>query len=189
MTCPDEDTYARLLQGMLPSDELARLEAHLDGCPACAELLAELGKAYANPTSAAPGPSVSLAPSAPAPAPDTSSLTRIELFAAVVHLALSVKLAWLLMVGLGQSLLASPTPVITAGLIAYALLSGPIGAAGALVSAWGLRRELSWGRRAAIAHAVLSLPSLVLTPLGIYVLVRHRSLEGTATKQRFSAVD
>jgi anti-sigma factor RsiW len=47
MSCPDDDTYARFIQGLLPEAARREVEAHLDGCPLCGELLAELGRAYA----------------------------------------------------------------------------------------------------------------------------------------------
>jgi len=179
MTCPDEDTYARLLQGLLPDSELAALERHLDECPACAELLAELGKAYSGPTAArhlsAGPPPASTPPSQPMRVPPErpTALTRIEWFAAVIHGLVTIKLGWLWVAG---SATLVPASAETALVFGYALLCGPAGALLALLSAWSLQQGLSWGRRAAVVHAVLALPSVLLTPLGLYVLVRHRNL-------------
>ncbi len=42
MSCLDDPTFARLIDGALSDDERAAAEVHLDGCRACAELLREL---------------------------------------------------------------------------------------------------------------------------------------------------
>src|SRR5687767_14118338 len=44
--CPDEDTYARFLQGILPRECIADIERHIDACARCAELGAQFGKLY-----------------------------------------------------------------------------------------------------------------------------------------------
>jgi eukaryotic-like serine/threonine-protein kinase len=44
--CVDDQTAARLVQGALPAEEQASLERHIDGCPACSTLLAELARVY-----------------------------------------------------------------------------------------------------------------------------------------------
>ena len=44
--CPDEDTYARFLQGILPPAQIADIERHIDTCARCAELGAQFGKLY-----------------------------------------------------------------------------------------------------------------------------------------------
>jgi hypothetical protein len=44
--CPDENMLARFVQGEATEDERARVEAHVDRCAACAELLAQLAYAY-----------------------------------------------------------------------------------------------------------------------------------------------
>src|SRR5262245_7711971 len=44
--CPDEDTYARFLQGILPPERIAEIERHIDACARCAELGAQFGKLY-----------------------------------------------------------------------------------------------------------------------------------------------
>ena len=43
-TCPDENEIAALIQGLLPEDSLQSLEEHIDRCPSCAAVLAELGE-------------------------------------------------------------------------------------------------------------------------------------------------
>ena len=43
--CPSDETFTRLVEGLLPEDELRALEAHCDGCLTCARTLAELARA------------------------------------------------------------------------------------------------------------------------------------------------
>ena len=43
--CPSDETFTRLVEGLLPGDELRALEAHCDGCLTCARTLAELARA------------------------------------------------------------------------------------------------------------------------------------------------
>src|SRR5580765_2921109 len=42
--CPSDETFTRLVEGLLPDDEVRALEAHCDGCLTCARLLAELAR-------------------------------------------------------------------------------------------------------------------------------------------------
>jgi serine/threonine protein kinase len=42
--CPEDATFARLVEGRLPAGELRALEAHCDGCSACSRTLAELAR-------------------------------------------------------------------------------------------------------------------------------------------------
>ncbi len=51
--CPSENAFAQLLDGSLPAEARALLEAHVEGCSACDGALSELGRLLA---SAAPGP-------------------------------------------------------------------------------------------------------------------------------------
>jgi serine/threonine protein kinase len=39
--CPDENTLAAMIQGFLEPEQLQELEAHLDGCPACLQVVAD----------------------------------------------------------------------------------------------------------------------------------------------------
>src|SRR5215510_11318795 len=47
MSCPDEDTFARFVEGLLLPADSAALERHLDTCPRCADLAAEFGRSFA----------------------------------------------------------------------------------------------------------------------------------------------
>ena len=42
--CPSDETFTRLVEGLLPEAELRALEAHCDGCLTCARLMAELAR-------------------------------------------------------------------------------------------------------------------------------------------------
>ena len=43
--CPSDETFTRLVEGLLAEDDLRALEAHCDGCLTCARTLAELARA------------------------------------------------------------------------------------------------------------------------------------------------
>ena len=43
--CPSDETFTRLVEGLLAEDEMRALEAHCDGCLTCARTLAELARA------------------------------------------------------------------------------------------------------------------------------------------------
>src|SRR5689334_6472034 len=45
--CPSDETFTRLVEGLLPEDEVRALEGHCDGCLSCAHLLAELARSIA----------------------------------------------------------------------------------------------------------------------------------------------
>jgi hypothetical protein len=45
--CPPDDSFTRLVEGRLDDHEVRALEAHADGCPTCARVLAELARAVA----------------------------------------------------------------------------------------------------------------------------------------------
>ena len=45
--CPSDETFTRLVEGLLPESEVRALEAHCDGCLSCAHLLAELARSIA----------------------------------------------------------------------------------------------------------------------------------------------
>ena len=44
--CPPDETLAALVDGKLPADEAAKLEAHIDSCDACHELLGSYARRY-----------------------------------------------------------------------------------------------------------------------------------------------
>lgn len=48
--CPSENTFAQFLEGSLPAEARALLEAHVEGCSACDGALSELGRLLASAT-------------------------------------------------------------------------------------------------------------------------------------------
>ena len=44
--CPPDETLAALIEGKLDAEEVARLDAHVDGCEACQELLAAYARGW-----------------------------------------------------------------------------------------------------------------------------------------------
>jgi serine/threonine-protein kinase len=60
--CPNENTFAQLLEGSLPADERARLETHVEACAACDGALFELGRLLAAEAGGAAAPGERSAP-------------------------------------------------------------------------------------------------------------------------------
>jgi len=161
MPCPDEDTFARFVEGVLQPDAAAELERHVDGCAACADLAAAFGRSYADPVADAAKTEVDdhLAPLALA-------------FATVLHIA------WAILIrGAAGVLSQYVPPSLATGYLSYATIWAPAGGVVALVAALFLLRRLRAGRFLAFWYALLSLPSIVLTPLALLMLDaqwRHR---------------
>ena len=153
MACPDEDTFARFVEGVLPPREAAAIEQHVDGCAHCADLAAAFGRLYA--------PSSTAAPDAGA-----DRLVRAALVcSAVLHAG------WAVVVAHAPAALAALAPAgLATAYRGYDTTWGPVGAGVAIVAALALGRRWRWGRPAAVAHAVIALPSIVLTPLAAFVL-------------------
>jgi anti-sigma factor RsiW len=175
MECPDENVYARLHDGLLAERERLVLEEHIDDCPVCAELLAQIGKVYARHE---PAPSAdAIATPEPSP-PAPRALTWIELSLALMHATMTWKLAASMRahVEIARSLpLLERHPSIASVAAFYLLAWAPAGWVITLASAWGIARDRPWGARLARFHAWSSLPSVLLTPLSFYVLaVLHR---------------
>ena len=172
--CPDEDTYARFLQGILPSERIADIERHIDDCPRCAELGAQFGKLYA----AAPSQKdVDQAQEEGAPesarggARPLRFLFRVELLMLSFHALAAIAV----LPGALRAAGAGAGSTLTVAAAAYAVAWVPIGGAIAAVAAGGLWRGRPWGRAIARAHAIVSLPSVVLTPLAALVLRETRA--------------
>ena len=158
--CPDEDTYARFLQGILPPEQIADIERHIDACLRCAELGAQFGKLYG---AAAPDADEPTAAGQPA-----GALLLAELATAAIHAVAAIAV-----LPAALRLIATPTPasaLAVAAAAAYASVWVPLGGVLAAMAAWALWRRRSWGVALARAHAIASLPSIVLTPLAAFVL-------------------
>jgi anti-sigma factor RsiW len=152
MACPDEDSFARFVEGLLGPADAAAIERHVDGCARCADLTAEFGRLYAKEP---PGPRA-----APGPSP-TAALT----LSIAIHVAATV-LLWRAPGALAQILPSAPA----AAALRYASFWAPGGALVAATAAIGLAGGWGWGRLVAGVYAAISLPSIVLTPLALYIL-------------------
>ncbi|MCP3143900.1 tetratricopeptide repeat protein [Pyxidicoccus xibeiensis] len=65
MACLDESTFMELLLGTLPHTRAAKVDAHLDACPACRRMVAEALRAQ-SPDEGPPGEATALTPPRPA---------------------------------------------------------------------------------------------------------------------------
>ena len=151
--CPDEDTFARFVQGILRPDAMADIERHVDGCARCSDLAAEFGRLYAEP--------------------EPESPPQIERRFAPLALALAalIHVAWALLLSrAGAALQDLVPPSLAAAYLRYGSVWAPVGSGVALAAAFGLAGRQRWGRPLAIVYTVVSLPSVVLTPLALFVL-------------------
>ena len=157
--CPDEDTYARFLQGILPAEHIADIERHIDTCARCAELGAQFGKLYG-----------AVGPEADEPAPTAGrpagTLLLAELAMVAIHAVAAITVLPAAL-RLGATRAASALTVAAA---AYAAVWVPLGGVLAALAALALWRGRPWGGALARAHAIASFPSIVLTPLAAFVL-------------------
>jgi len=156
--CPDEDTFARFVQGILPPEAMADIERHVDGCARCSDLAAEFGRLYAE--------------TAPDAASTDGPRTRAHLFAPLaLAFAALIHVAFMLLLPRASAAVRGFLPVpLAAAYLRYASFWAPVGCGVALAAAFGLASGQRWGRGLALVHAVLSLPSIVLTPLALFVL-------------------
>jgi hypothetical protein len=153
MACPDEDTFARFVEGLLPASEVAAIESHVDGCARCADLAEAFGRLYAR---------------RPAESPEAAggpSLGPALVLSALLHAA------WAIVVAHVPRTLAALAPAgVAAAYRTYASIWGPVGAGLALLAALALRLGWRGWRGVAVAHALLALPSIVLTPLAAFII-------------------
>jgi anti-sigma factor RsiW len=161
MSCPDEDTFARFVEGLLGPEAAAAIERHVDGCARCADLAAEFGRSYATNVGQPIASERGLAPLA-------------------LALAAVAQLAWaLLLRRAGAPLHDLLPPALAAAYLRYAAFWAPVGTGVALGAALGLLGRWRWARWLAVGYALLSLPSVVMTPIGLFVLhAGRRAREG-----------
>jgi anti-sigma factor RsiW len=157
MPCPDEDTFARFVEGLLPPEAASQIETHVDGCYRCADLAAAFGRSFAE---GGPDPA----------APSDNRMAPLALaVAAVLHVA------WAVVVRGAAGALERIVPLPVAGAyLGYAAIWAPAGGVIALTAAFCLVRRAGPGRLLALGYALLSLPSIVLTPLALLVLDAQR---------------
>jgi hypothetical protein len=131
---------------------MADIERHVDGCARCSDLAAEFGRLYAETVQEPPPIERRFAPLALA-------------LAALIHVG------WTLLLSSVAAVVRDVLPAWLAGAyLKYATFWAPVGCGVALGAAFGLVGGQRWGRLLAIVHGVLSLPSIVLTPLALFVL-------------------
>jgi hypothetical protein len=184
-----------MLDGLVSSNQRRQLEEHIDGCADCRAVLAELGRVYA-PSQL--GERLSLArtvrpasrataPSDIRPAASLRQLVALELAMLAVHVlwaALALPCIWrgvFLPVDpvewAGRSVQAAPglaSIIGTLTILSYTVIWAPLGAVWTATAAYGLWRRRQWARRAVKVHALVSLPSGWLLPLGVMALVELR---------------
>jgi anti-sigma factor RsiW len=162
MPCPDEDTFARFVEGLLPPHSAADIESHVDGCARCADLAAAFGRSFAEGAAPPAAPEKRLAPLALA-------------VAAVLHVAWAVAMR-----GAAGSLERFVPGPVAGAYLGYATIWAPLGGVIALTAAFCLLRQARPGRLLAFGYALLSLPSIVLTPLALLLLDAERRSQPSA---------
>jgi hypothetical protein len=188
MSCPDENTFASLQAGLLSPREMAEFHLHLDRCQACLELAGMLGclddtksvrTANAGQDGPYPPPSLADAPRLTTQSRRPARECVVALGAATLaHAYFSVAMTpifWRAAKTAGgnvvfTNLFGGFSPVATL----YIELWGAVGFVWACVAWLALVTGRRWARMAAASYAVLSLPTIVLAPLGICTLVTLR---------------
>ncbi len=190
MSCPSENDYARMLDGVVSASQRRQLEEHIDDCADCRRLLAELGRVYSPSLHAERSESAALEVTVLADMAAAGSprhLVTLELTMLAVHVlwtALLLPCAWrgLFLPGdpvewAGRSVQGAPGLASIIGMLSilsYTVVWAPLGALWTALAAYGLWRHRRWARRAAKVHALVSLPSGLLLPLGVMVLAELR---------------
>ncbi|MBN2195116.1 MAG: zf-HC2 domain-containing protein [Polyangiaceae bacterium] len=200
--CPDVDLYARMLAGRLAAAERVALERHIDACPDCMELVAELGKIYGRPASIPPGsfpPSVQGSPpeapkgrdatasldSRPSPPDPTvaSGDPLVAWIAAMLLLLLAgvTVVAWTAAPA-AVGVLATDGTIRSsrtwlAAVVVYAAVMGPVGILAGLPVAIVAWRDPPWATVIIRVLLWTTLPTLVLLPFAVFSL---RSLSRVA---------
>ena len=156
MSCPDEDTFARFVEGLLQPEAAAQIESHVDSCARCADLAAEFGRSFAEPL------------------PDADRSSR-HLAALALAIAAVIHIGWAVAVGRAGGALHAIVPApLAEAYLRYVGLWAPAGGVVALAAGFCLLRGLRAARALAIGYALLSLPSIILTPLAVCVLAWQR---------------
>jgi anti-sigma factor RsiW len=129
MACPDEDTFARFVEGLLPPGEASAIERHVDGCPRCADLAAAFGRLYAPSSTAAP------------------RIEDVGLVQLALGLSAALHVAWSVVIGHAPAALAALAPAeLAAAYRGYATFWGPAGAGWAILIMLALRLRWRGGR-------------------------------------------
>jgi hypothetical protein len=166
-----------MLEGRVSDARRAELELHLDGCRDCSEFLSEFAKVYAPDVQRAS----QVAPPTSARVPPLHAtlvrrLVRVGLLSAVLDAFLGMKLAWLLASAGWWSTAMHDNASLPSQLGLYLLVSAPLSALMAGAYAWGIGRGRPWAAAVCTSYALLRLPTVVMTPLAVYVLLGLRAL-------------
>jgi hypothetical protein len=179
MSCPEDDAFARLTQGLATTTERAELERHLDDCEACTELWVQLGRVNhaAAPSSEGVHDGNLIARRGPDP-----WLLAAELLLVALCASWWLTLGSLRRAGLPDRmsalLLATDHALAARWIGSYFAVWPPIGALLGVVNVVGLARRSAWARASCTWSALLSLPSLLLLPLGAFVLLSRERADG-----------
>jgi len=189
MSCPDEETFARVQARSLSPVELADFHRHLDNCAACLELAAVLGCLYdgeATPQGESVRESNIGQPAVverdylvmPSNKPRRVRARKSHVALLAMTLA-QAYFSFSLAPALWWSSGATPTqaffvekfghfgPIATLYLSLWCL----VGLVWACAACWALLADRRWTLVAARSYAIMSLPTIVLAPLGLFVIV------------------
>ena len=192
MSCPDEETFARVQARSLSPAELADFHHHLDNCPACLELAAVLGCLY-DVERARPGDSVGENNIRQPASGQADYAVRLGIMAhrlqsqesKIASCAMTLAHAYFCLSTtpmIGMPFGPAPLETSIVGKLGYfghfvSLYVGLWCLAGlvwACVACWALLTRRRWARLALRSYAVLSIPTIVLAPLGVCVLFALR---------------
>jgi hypothetical protein len=195
MTCPDENTIARILTGEANTDERAEFHQHLDLCPECLQLISILGGLEESPvelrsqwvpavSSVAKDADAQQAQQRHGLAKTARAPWETDLLIALVVMGLSQLGSALLLLPACHQFLAR-YPFVFGGLSTWCILSTlwvafvevslVAGPAWALVILFALMTKRPWKPIALAIYAWVALPTLVWGPIAICILFQLRS--------------
>ena len=196
MTCPDENTIARILTGGANADERAEFHQHLDQCPECLLLMSVLGGLEESSADSQWVPAVSSVaedvPTQRAQGRPAGVLRQTDVLIALVVMGLvQVGSALLLLPACHQFLARYPIAFsgfsawygIRSLWIAFVEVSLVAGPAWAFIILFALLTKRQWTRIALVTYAWVALPTLVWGPIATCILFQLRSYRPqTATR-------
>jgi hypothetical protein len=197
MSCPDEDTFARLQAGLLSHAESANVHLHLDSCPACLELAGILGsirdstsgpngaeadfekRVQAGPLRKTDHSNASVATGLLRSKANDCVLAQGALTLAHGYFAIAmVPIFWQGLTAEAESAsILSQLGSMRLVVSTYVVVWGLAGFLWALLGCAGLLTTRRWTYTAVAGYALLSIPSILLAPLAGCVLVALRRQE------------
>jgi hypothetical protein len=203
MTCPDENTIARILTGGANADERAKFHQHLDQCPECLQLISILGGLEESSaklrsqwvpavSSVAKDADAQQAQERPRVAKTALAPQQTDLPIALVVMGLAQLVSAMLLLPACHQFLAR-YPVAFSGFstwyffrslwVAFVEVSLAAGPAWALVILFALRTKRPWALIALPIYAWLALPTLFWGPIAICILFQLRSYRQKSVTQ------